>query len=106
MGQQLPRHPVNIGNQLAQSQVRRCMLRSLEHPACGQLGSGCPYRLEGIAMAKEEIRSIVLNVRLRPSLKAALEKLAAQDKRTLSNFIELVLERVVDDTEGKPKRRS
>jgi hypothetical protein len=58
----------------------------------------------GSAMAKDEIRSIVLNVRLRPSLKAALEKLAAADKRTLSNFIELILERVVEDAD-KGKRR-
>ena len=56
-------------------------------------------------MAKEEIRSIVLNVRIRPSLKSALEKLAAQDKRTLSNFIELVLERTVDDANKAGKRR-
>jgi len=55
-------------------------------------------------MAKDEIRSIVLNVRLRPSLKAALEKLAAQDKRTLSNFIELILECAVEDAD-KGKRR-
>ena len=56
-------------------------------------------------MAKDETRSIALNVRVRPSLKAELEKLAAQDKRTLSNFIELILERVVEDAEGKGKRR-
>ncbi len=56
-------------------------------------------------MTKEELRSIVLNVRIRPSLKAALEKLAAADKRTLSSFIELELERAVDDAERKGKRR-
>ena len=55
-------------------------------------------------MAKDETRSIALNVRVRPSLKAELEKLAAQDKRTLSNFIELILERAVEDAD-KGKRR-
>jgi len=52
-------------------------------------------------MAKDEIRSVVLNLRMRPSLKAALEKLAERDQRTLSNWIELVLERAVKDAESK-----
>ena len=56
-------------------------------------------------MAKDELRSIVLNVRIRPSLKVALEKLATADKRTLSSFIELALESAVEDAERKPKRR-
>jgi hypothetical protein len=53
------------------------------------------------SMAKDEIRSVVLNLRMRPSLKAALEKLAERDQRTLSNWIELVLERAVKDAESK-----
>ena len=32
-----------------------------------------------------ETRSVVLNIRIKPSLKAAIEKLAAKDHRTLSN---------------------
>ncbi len=39
-----------------------------------------------------ETRSVVLNIRINPSLKAAIEKLAERDHRTLSNWIELLLE--------------
>ncbi len=39
-----------------------------------------------------ETRSVVLNIRIKPSLKAAIEKLAERDHRTLSNWIELLLE--------------
>jgi len=35
---------------------------------------------------------VVLNIRIKPSLKAAIEKLAERDHRTLSNWIELLLE--------------
>ena len=38
-----------------------------------------------------ETRSVALNIRIKPSLKAAIEKLAARDHRTLSNWIELVV---------------
>ena len=43
----------------------------------------CPYG---------ETRSVVLNIGIKPSLKAAIEKLAERDHRTLSNWIELLLE--------------
>jgi hypothetical protein len=33
-----------------------------------------------------------INLRVRPSLKAKLEKLAKQDRRTLSGYIEMLLE--------------
>jgi hypothetical protein len=46
-----------------------------------------------------ETRSVVLNIRIKPSLKAAMEKLAAKDHRTLSNWIELLLEQHL--TRGK-----
>jgi hypothetical protein len=36
-------------------------------------------------------KSAVVNIRLEPSLKADLEKLAAADNRTLSGYIELLL---------------
>ena len=39
-----------------------------------------------------ETRSVVLNIRIKPSLKAAIEKLAERDHRTLSSWIELLLE--------------
>jgi len=46
-----------------------------------------------------ETRSVVLNIRIKPSLKAAIEKLAERDHRTLSNWIELLLEQQL--TRGK-----
>jgi len=46
-----------------------------------------------------ETRSVVLNIRIKPSLKVAIEKLAAKDHRTLSNWIELLLEQHL--TRGK-----
>jgi len=42
-----------------------------------------------------ETRSVVLNIRIKPSLKAAIEKLAERDHRTLSNWIELLLEQQI-----------
>ena len=39
-----------------------------------------------------ETRSVVLNIRIKPSFKAAIEKLAERDHRTLSSWIELLLE--------------
>jgi hypothetical protein len=33
-----------------------------------------------------------INLRVRPSLKAKLEKLAKQDRRTLSSYVEMLLE--------------
>jgi hypothetical protein len=46
-----------------------------------------------------ETRSVVLNIRIKPSLKAAIERLAAKDQRTLSDWIELLLEQQL--TRGK-----
>lgn len=45
----------------------------------------------------------MLRIRITPSLKAELEKLAADDRRTLSDWIRLVLEKAV--AEAKPKRK-
>jgi len=50
-------------------------------------------------------RSAALNVRIRPELKAKLEKLAAQDRRTLSAYVELVLEQHAEDPSAKPSKR-
>ena len=50
-------------------------------------------------MPKDEVRSTVLCVRIRPSLKKRLERLADRDRRTLSNWIELLLERTAKDGE-------
>lgn len=44
-----------------------------------------------------------LNVRIPPDLKRALERLATNDSRTLSNYVILVLSEHVKHQEGKPK---
>ena len=44
-----------------------------------------------------------ISFRIRPDLKAALERLAAADRRSLSAYIELALERHVEETGGKGK---
>ena len=55
----------------------------------------------------------MLNLRVRPALKAKLEKLAKEDRRTLSAYVEKVLEdhvrsafRLGVEHLGKVKRRS
>ena len=45
-------------------------------------------------------KTAVVNVRLEPSLKAALEKLAKADDRTLSGYIELLLRQHVSKRKG------
>ena len=53
-------------------------------------------------MSKEiEKKSIPVGLRLRPSLKSALDKLAAADRRALATYIEMVLEAHVDQA-GDP----
>jgi predicted transcriptional regulator len=47
-----------------------------------------------------------LNLRVRPSLKARLEKLAKQDRRTLSAYIEKQLEDPVTEQERRRAKRS
>jgi hypothetical protein len=44
-----------------------------------------------VAMAKEEIKSEAIKVRITPSLRAALEKLADAEERSLSSYIERLL---------------
>jgi predicted DNA-binding protein len=58
-------------------------------------------------MISDNNKSATLNVRLTPALKARFEKLAAQDKRTLSNYVEIILSSLVDELEkkAKPTRR-
>ena len=49
-----------------------------------------------------EIRSVVVHLRIKPSLKAAIEKLAQKEHRTLSHWIELLLqEQVTNDADDK-----
>ena len=42
-------------------------------------------------------RNAQLNLRIRPALKAKLEKLAKEDRRTLSAYVENLLEDHVED---------
>jgi hypothetical protein len=55
-------------------------------------------------------RSAQMNLRVRPALKAKLEKLAKEDRRTLSAYVEKLLEDHVKSlsqiTSGKAKQRS
>jgi hypothetical protein len=56
-------------------------------------------------MAKLENRSAPLGLRIRPSLKTALEKLAQDDRRTLASYVELILEQHVDGNVAKPTKK-
>lgn len=49
-------------------------------------------------------RSETISVRLTPAMRAKLEQLAEQDRRTVSSLVEILLERALADYE-KPKRR-
>jgi hypothetical protein len=51
-------------------------------------------------------RNAQLNLRVRPALKAKLEKLAKEDRRTLSAYVEKLLEDHIDqlDVEREPRR--
>jgi hypothetical protein len=50
----------------------------------------------------EEKRTEWVGVRLRPSTRAALERLAKADKRKLSPYIEIALEEHIERKSGKP----
>ena len=51
-------------------------------------------------------RNAQMNLRVRPALKAKLEKLAKEDRRTLSAYVEKLLEDYVDQlgVEREPRR--
>jgi predicted DNA-binding protein len=51
------------------------------------------------------IRNAQLNLRVRPALKAKLEKLAKKDRRTLSAYVEKLLEDYIATLE-RPKLKS
>ena len=53
----------------------------------------------------EELRTAPLGLRIRPSLKAALEARAKDARRPLANYIETVLEDHVEATKEEVKRR-
>jgi hypothetical protein len=48
-------------------------------------------------------RNAQLNLRIRPALKAKLEKLAKQDRRTLSAYVENVLDEHVRNASSRKK---
>jgi hypothetical protein len=53
-------------------------------------------------MAKQSNRSATLVLRVRPELKAALERLATNERRSISNYVEIILE---DHVQKAPSRR-
>jgi hypothetical protein len=53
-------------------------------------------------MAKQSTRSATLVLRVRPELKAALERLAGNERRSISNYVEIILE---DHVQKAPSRR-
>jgi hypothetical protein len=50
-------------------------------------------------------RNAQLNLRVRPALKAKLERLAKEDRRTLSAYVEKLLEDHVDQLNVERERR-
>jgi predicted HicB family RNase H-like nuclease len=56
-------------------------------------------------MAEKELRTAPLGLRIRPSLKAALLRLAEADKRPLATYVELALEAHVEAKKKEGKRR-
>jgi hypothetical protein len=47
-------------------------------------------------MAKAELKTAPLSIRIRPSLKASIEQLAAKNRRSVAEFVEIVLEDFVN----------
>jgi hypothetical protein len=52
-------------------------------------------------MAKQSTRSATLVLRVRPELKAALERLAGSERRSISNYVEIILEEHVQKAPSK-----
>ncbi len=52
-----------------------------------------------------EIRDCALNIRISCDLKKALEQAAAQDDRTISNYVERVLVAHIEKVEKRRSRR-
>jgi hypothetical protein len=53
-------------------------------------------------MAKQSTRSATLVLRVRPELKAAIERLAGNERRSISNYVEIILE---EHVQKAPSRR-
>jgi hypothetical protein len=52
-------------------------------------------------MAKQSTRSATLVLRVRPELKAAIERLAGNERRSISNYVEIILEEHVKRAPSK-----
>ena len=53
-----------------------------------------------------ELRSVPLGLRIKPSLREELDRLAEADRRTLASYIELLLEAHVEAVRGKKKPKT
>ena len=60
---------------------------------------------ESITSRGEETRTASLGLRIKPSLKEALERLADADRRTVNSYIELLLEAHVEAKKQAGKKR-
>jgi len=56
-------------------------------------------------MDKKEMRSVAVNIRITPSMRDALAKLAEKERRSLSGLIVFLLEKAIADAETKPAKR-
>lgn len=63
----------------------------------------CQRKLHTIPRMK---KSAPLSIRITPTLKDALERLAEADKRSLASYVEIALQAHVDAVERKPSRGS
>jgi predicted HicB family RNase H-like nuclease len=52
-------------------------------------------------MAKNETKTAVVTIRIRPSVKRLAEKLAKQERRSVANFIEVLIEQAASGAKHK-----
>jgi len=57
-------------------------------------------------MSDDEARSAQIGFRAKPSLKADLERLAKNDRRSLASYLEIVLEAHIEAKKKEGKRKS
>jgi hypothetical protein len=57
-------------------------------------------------MTKVELKTAPLSIRIRPSLKAEIERLAVEDKRPIAQYVEMVLEAHCDPERRKTRERA
>jgi predicted transcriptional regulator len=48
-------------------------------------------------------KTAALSIRIEPELKAALERLASADKRSLASYVEIALQKHVDTEKGRKR---